>query len=123
MSRGARRVYFVETAGKALECIRQNLSFTKLEDRAIVIKQDACSALHSIREEAVDIVFMDPPYDCGHEQNILAVLRDMQYITEDTLIIVEASLKTDFTWLKDVGFELIKEKKYKTNKHVFCSRL
>ena len=123
LSRGARRAYFAEIGGKALECIRQNLSFTKLEDRAIVIRQDACSALHSIKEETVDIIFMDPPYRCGHEQNVLAVLRDMQYVTEDTLIIVEAALKADFTWLKDVGFALIKEKNYKTNKHVFCRRL
>ena len=123
LSRGARRAYFVETAGKALECIRQNLSFTKLEDRAIVIRQDACSALRCIREETVDIVFMDPPYGYGHEQNVMAVLRDMQYVTEDTLIIVEASLKTDFTWLKNSGFVLVKEKTYKTNKHIFCRRL
>ena len=123
LSRGARCAYFVETAGKALECIRQNLSFTKLEDRAIVIRQDACSALRCIREDAVDIVFMDPPYGYGHEQNVLAVLRDMQYVTKDTRIIMEASLKTDFTWLKNSGFVLVKEKTYKTNKHIFCRRL
>lgn len=123
LSRGARRAYFVETAGRALECIWKNLSFTKLEDRAIVIKQDVCSALHSIKEDAVDIVFMDPPYDCGHEQNVLAVLRDMRYVTEDTLIIIEASLRTDFTWLSDTGFSTLREKRYKTNKHIFCHRL
>ena len=122
LSRGARRAYFVETAGRALEFIRQNLAFTKLEDRAIVIRQEACGALRGIREEAVDIVFMDPPYDCGHEQNVLAVLRDMKYVTEDTLIIVEAALRTDFAWLRDAGFALIKEKCYKTNKPVFCRR-
>lgn len=71
----------------------------------------------------MDIVFMDPPYGCGHEQNVLTVLRDMQYVTKDTVIIVEASLETDFTWLKKSGFVLIKEKTYKTNKHVFCRKL
>lgn len=120
LSRGARRAYFVETANKALYCIRQNLTFTKLEDRAIVIRQEACSALRGINEDAVDIIFMDPPYDCGHEQNVLAVLQYMPYVTKDTRIIIEASLYTDFSWLKDTAFTLVKEKRYKTNKHIFC---
>ena len=51
LSRGARKAYFVENAPKALKCIEENLSFTKLADRAIVLKQDACSALNNIYEK------------------------------------------------------------------------
>ena len=122
LSRGARKVYFVENASSALKCIQQNLSFTKLEDRAIVLKQDACSALGSIFEKEADIIFMDPPYDCQHEKNVLSVLRGMRYVTENTLIIVEASLHTDFSWLSEFHFYIEKEKCYKTNKHVFIRR-
>ena len=50
------------------------------------------------------------------------MLRGMKYVTEDTLIIVEASLNTDFSYLPQLGFELVREKKYKTNKHVFIQR-
>ena len=56
LSRGARKAYFVDNAPKAIACIQQNLAFTKMEDRAVVWKQDVCSALGSIREEAVDII-------------------------------------------------------------------
>lgn len=122
LSRGARKAYFVENAPKALDCIRKNLTFTNLQNHAIVIKQDACSALSGISEEAVDIVFMDPPYGQGHEQNVLAALKDRSYVTENTVIIVEASLDTDFSWLDEMGFSLEKEKRYKTNKHVFIKR-
>lgn len=122
LSRGARKAYFVENAPKALSCIQQNLSFTKLEERAIVLKQDAVSALGSIFEKEVDIIFMDPPYDCGHEKNILSLLRGMRYVTEETLIITEASLHTDFSWLSEFGFRLLREKRYKTNKHVFIRK-
>lgn len=122
LSRGAKKAYFVENASKALNCIQQNLSFTKLEDRAIVLKQDACSALGSIFEKEVDIIFMDPPYDCDHEKNVLNILRGMRYVTEETLIIVEASLQTDFSYLPMLGFHTEKEKCYKTNKHVFIRK-
>lgn len=122
LSRGARKAYFVETASRALDCIQQNLTFTKLQNRAILIKQEACSALSSIVEEMVDIIFMDPPYGHGHEKSVLAVLQNKAYVTEDTLIIIEASLDTDFSWLEELGFLLEKEKLYKTNKHMFIRK-
>lgn len=122
LSRGAKKAYFVENSEKAILCIRQNLSFTKMENRAIVIKQDVCSGLNSIYEEAVDIIFMDPPYGCDHEKNALAMLNAARYVTEDTVIIVEAALKADFSWAEELGFEVTKEKKYKTNKHVFLRK-
>lgn len=122
LSRGAWKAYFVENAAKPLGCIRQNLAFTKLTDRAIVIGQEACSALKGIREESVDVIFMDPPYNCGHEQKVLAVLKELSCVTEDTLIIVEASLDTEFAWVSEMGFTVEREKRYKTNKHVFLRR-
>ena len=122
LSRGARKAYFIENAPKSLACIQDNLSFTKFTEQAVVLKQDACAGLHSIYEKEVDVIFMDPPYDQEQEKRVLETLSGMKYVTEDTLIIAEASLKTDFSYLEALGFEMIKEKKYKTNKHVFIQK-
>lgn len=119
LSRGAKKAYFIENAPKAISCIEQNLSFTKFTDRAIVLKQDALAALNSIYEKQIDVIFMDPPYHEEYEKRILSLLRNMKYVTEDTLIIVEAALHTDFSYLEEYGYSLYKEKKYKTNKHIF----
>ena len=40
-------------------------------------------------------------------------------VNEETLIVVEASLQTDFSYLDDLGLEMFREKKYKNNQHVF----
>lgn len=119
LSRGAKKAYFVENSPKAASCIQQNLTFTKMANRAILLKQDVMSAVSGINEKQADIVFMDPPYADGSERNVLGLLRGMHYVTEDTLIIVEAALKTDFSYLGELGYELVREKCYKTNKHVF----
>ena len=119
LSRGAAKAYFADNSPKAIQCISENLLFTKLQEHAIVIKQDAVSALSNIYEKHVDIVFMDPPYEAGFEELILTALRDKTYLSEDTLIIVEANLKTDFSYLSGLGYEIVKEKKYKTNRHIF----
>lgn len=122
LSRGARKAYFVENAEKAILCIRQNLSFTKMENRAIVLKQDVCSALGHIGD-AADIIFMDPPYDSGQEKVILGMLGSVSCLTEDTVVIVEAAVKTDFSWAGELGFAVAREKRYKTNKHVFLKKV
>lgn len=119
LSRGAKKAYFIENAAASVACITDNLEFTKFTDRGVLLKQDATSALHNIFEKEVDIVFMDPPYEKELERRVLEQLKNMKYITSDTLIIVEASLATDFSYLDELGYSIIKEKKYKTNKHIF----
>lgn len=123
LSRGASKAYFIDNSPKAVSCIQQNLTFTKMQDRAIVLKQDVGSALSSIYEKEADIIFMDPPYNCGHEKNVLALLSGMRYVTDNTLIIVEASMETDFSYLEELGFFMAKDKRYKTNRHVFIQRI
>lgn len=123
LSRGARHAYFVENEKKALSCILENLQFTHLADQATVLKTDVLSALYGIHEKEADIVFMDPPYDCGHENRVLAVLKELPWVTEDTLIVIETSLRSDISWIGELGFSLEKEKRYKTNRHLFCRKM
>lgn len=118
ISRGANKAYFVEYDKKALACIKDNLNFTKFNDKAMVINADVCSAVDRIREEA-DIIFMDPPYESGLDVAVLRLLKNASCVTADTLIIVEAALNRDIKEFEECGFYVSKEKKYKTNKHVF----
>ncbi len=53
---------------------------------------------------------------------MLVLLRDANFVTEDTLIVVEAALETGFEYVQELGFTVEKEKRYKTNKHVFIRK-
>lgn len=123
LSRGARYAYFAENERRALSCIRENLQFTHLADQASILQTDAVSALYSIHEKEIDIVFMDPPYDCGHEERVIETLAGLPCVTKNTLIVIETSLTTDLTYLEERGFSLEKEKVYRTNRHIFCRRM
>lgn len=124
LSRGAKAAVFVENNKTAVECIRYNLSFTRLSDYAVVMENNVLSAISILEEKnrKFDIVFMDPPYNKGIEKEVLERLASSVIIDMNTLIIVEASLDTDFSYLRDMGYLLIKEKIYKTNKHVFLEK-
>ena len=122
ISRGARRAYFVENGREAAKCIADNLHFTKFEDRAVLLRQDVLGAIPSIHEKEADVIFMDPPYEAGLEEPVLAALSCARYVTDHTLIIIEAQRQKDFGFAETYGFSVVREKCYKTNKHVFLKR-
>ena len=122
LSRGAKKAYFAENAPEAISCITQNLLFTRFADRATVLKQDAVAALSSVHEKHVDVIFLDPPYGEGQDRRVLAALGSMPYVDEETLIIAEEEIHADFSYAEELGFDIVREKKYKTNKHVFLRK-
>ena len=125
LSRGASHAVFVENSEKAIACIRHNLTFTHLDSQGDVMMGDVLTVIGRLErqeEKPFDVIFMDPPYDHQWERKVLELLVDTQLMDDYTLVIVEASLGTDFSWTKDLGLKIQKEKKYKTNKHVFLER-
>lgn len=123
LSRGAAHAVFVEQSKRAMECIKENLKYTKLADRAELYETDVINALSRLEhKETFDYIFMDPPYNQLLEKKVLEYLSTSQLLSEDGIIIVEASLETDFSYVEELGFTMIKEKEYKTNKHVFIER-
>ena len=123
LSRGAKEAVFVEKNPKAMECIKENLKFTRLEKKGITLTKDVLNALYQLEGDKVfDYIFMDPPYDQGLEQQVVEYLTRSSLADEYTVIVIEASLETDFSWLEAAGFHAYKYKKYKTNQHVFIQR-
>lgn len=123
LSRGAKEAVFVEKNPKAMACVKENLKYTKLSHKAITLTKDVMTALYQLEgEKSFDFIFMDPPYNQELEKKVLDYLSGSDLVYEDTVIIVEAAKDTDFSYLEDMGFYLIKEKMYKTNKHVFIGK-
>lgn len=122
LSRGAAKAYFIENNQKALACINENLVHTHLDDKGVVLKQDVFAALKGSIRDTADVIFMDPPYNQEYEKHVLEILQNANYVTEDTLIIVEASLDTEMDYVENFGFYIDKEKVYKTNKHYFIKK-
>ena len=120
LSRGASYCCFVEQNRQALNCIRENLKFTKLESQGRVLAAEVMQALDRLEgEPAFDCIFMDPPYEKGLERQVLEYLAESTLADEHTLIIAEADLHTDFSYVEEIGYEISRSKEYKTNKHVF----
>lgn len=123
LSRGAEYAVFAENNKKAAACIEENIRFTKFSEKAKLYPMDVLNALFAMEGKyRFDVVFMDPPYNKLLEQEVLTFLASSALLREDAVIIVEASLETDFAYLPALGFRLEKLKTYKTNEHAFIRK-
>ena len=53
---------------------------------------------------------------------MLEYLSESTILSQDAVVIVESSLDTEFSYVEELGFSVIKEKIYTTNKHIFLER-
>lgn len=123
ISRGAKEAVFVEENQKAASCIKENLKFTHFENQGIIMQTDVMTALKRLEGgKTFDCIFMDPPYNKELEKEVCMYLQSSNLIHDRTLIIIEASLETDFSYLEGLGLSIYKQKKYKTNQHVLVEK-
>ena len=124
LSRGAAEAVFVEQNRKAVACIEENLTHTHLREKAVVISKDVMTSLRILedKKQAFDYIFMDPPYGKFLEKEVVVYLDNTVLCDENTTIIIESDLDTEFSWVEETGFIITKEKIYKTNKHTFLKR-
>jgi 16S rRNA (guanine966-N2)-methyltransferase len=73
LSRGARRVIFVENDREAVATIRANLQALGLAARGEVVVGDALRSVHGL-PRPVDLVVADPPYAYPHWPALLSAL-------------------------------------------------
>lgn len=121
LSRGAAECTFVEQNPKAVACITDNVKHTGFSASGRILKYDALSFVAGLSKIDYDIIFMDPPYNKELEKNVLKLLADKEFVT-DTLIVIEADINEDFGYVEELGFNIIKDKKYKSNRHLFLEK-
>ena len=123
LSRGAKEAVFVDNNKVSIGCIKKNLEITKLADRAEVLMLDYRSAFNKLRMDgkSFDIIFMDPPYKMGLEEDAVCEIERCGILKRDGRIIIEAAAATAFDFIEKTGFEIVREKKYGSNKHLFIA--
>lgn len=127
LSRGAAHGVFVDNSRPAYDAINQNLVKCRLKDRAAIYRTDAANVPYyyptddELRDRKL-IVFMDPPYGKGLEKAVLKALSEKIGFRDEATLILEESLQYDPSDLYGTGFEVVRIKEYKNQKHLFLKR-
>ncbi len=107
ISRGAKKVVFVDCNQQAIKIIKENLK--GVEGDFIVFKEDYKTFLN-YNKIKFDIVLLDPPYKTNFGIEAIEMLIKKDLLADDAIIIFETSEDNNFD-LDYEGFE-IKKKKY-----------
>ena len=91
LSRGAKKVYFVDNSAESIKIIRDNLKHTGLEENAVVCGMANNAFLRGAKEK-FDIAILDPPYNHKLLQKTLPQL--VEKMAEDGIIICEHERET-----------------------------
>jgi 16S rRNA (guanine966-N2)-methyltransferase len=98
LSRGAAKVYFVESSAPAAGVIQQNLRALGVESGYEILRQNVPAALSKLEAGGVpaDIVFLDPPYRMQKTyQQTLEQLSQSQILKPVTIVIAEHQKRFD----------------------------
>jgi 16S rRNA (guanine966-N2)-methyltransferase len=97
-SRGARQVYFIDSARSAVALIRENLRALNITEGYEVMEREAVQALRLLDSEAVaaDVCFLDPPYRLKEAyEETLGFLSQSRLLSATSIVIAEHDKRFD----------------------------
>ena len=94
LSRGANSCTFVDIAQPSCQALRDNAALLKATT-AKILQQDAIDWLQQqagteLKASKYHIIFLDPPFNKGHLQNICQLLLDQQMLHPNAMIYIES---------------------------------
>ena len=122
LSRGASVAVFADNSKKSIDLIQRNLKICGLEGKGILWKGDLAQRFPErslLGGKAVDLVFIDPPYEKGLVSLIIAGLSQKGILAPFALVVAEMR-KTEALPVEVERLHLAKSKKYgETRIHIF----
>lgn len=98
LSRGAKRVLFVERNPQIARYLKENLMKTKLEAKAEVWVTDVEKAIHKLKkaQKQFFLIFLDPPYKISQEKLRSSLKEVVWLLAKGGWVILEHSSKRQF---------------------------
>ncbi len=122
ISRGAKKVFFVENYQNALNILEKNLLNLKFNNNYKVIKENIyLNNIFTKIDKKFDIVFMDPPYKDKDINQIFEKICKSNILHKKSIIILHRHKKEKEIFHKN--FKIIEEKNYGISKIFFFSYL
>jgi len=118
ISRGAKKITFVENDNNALTILKKNINHFKIENKSEVIGTKIISFFNQLnKKNKFEIIFFDPPFAENFFIKELKIIKNSNICSKNHLIIIhrEEKSKDDFLGI----MKIIMTKKYGRSKVIF----
>lgn len=114
VSRGAKKVIFVESSFKNQKLLKENLKMLNLEDKVEVVLANVSRFLDVLAEKKIkfDLIFIDPPFLKNWAQKILDKIEQYQLLKPEGIVVLHHHKKEI---PETVSLSLIKQRKFGDN--------
>lgn len=120
LSRGAKKAVLVESNPEAQKVIRENITLTRISDKARLYPVDAFAFLAHSQTEIFDLIFLDPPYKKDLITRVLRELVGSGLLQPEGVIIAETAKNEEVITGK--AFEVRKTGEYGDTKIWYLQR-
>ena len=122
LSRGVKKVIFIENYTKVLPLLKKNLlSLKSIKNYEIIEKNIYNENIFLKFNIKFDIIFLDPPYKDKNLENLLNEIKDQNILNKNGIIILHRH-KNESDSLPS-SFQIIEQKVYGISKIIFLSYL
>ncbi|MFL2852477.1 MAG: 16S rRNA (guanine(966)-N(2))-methyltransferase RsmD [Candidatus Pelagibacter sp.] len=94
ISRGAKKVTFVEKDSNAINILRKNLTNLYANKKAAIISDKIELFLKNDLSEKFEIIFLDPPFSDNSYLDILKTIKEKKVLKKNHIIIIHRERKT-----------------------------
>ena len=119
ISRGSKKVCFVENYDQSIEILNKNIRKLKCEKKTRIFNEDVFSFFidNKIKNEKMDLIFLDPPYKESNIKIILESIIKLKLLKETGLIVLHRHKKAK----DDIGnkFTVQRSVKYGISRIIF----
>jgi len=120
LSRGVKKVVFIENYEGVLPILEKNLINLKLIKNYTIIKKDIFNSdIFLELNDKFNIIFLDPPFKEKKLEKILTNIKSKKILHKDGIIIIHRHKKEQDIFPED--FKIIDQKKYGLSKIIFLS--
>ena len=113
LSRGAKFAWLNDMNKNAIKLILGNVRLTGCQNCVKITKKEYEKCLKQIHAEGntFDIIFIDPPYACDYEENVLKLILDYNILNKDGIIVIESDKRKEVN-IDVPGLKLTDERIY-----------
>jgi len=120
LSRGAKKVIFVENYKNVLKILKKNIHNLKsINNYEIIEKNIYETDLEFYKKDTFDIIFLDPPFKDKNLDKLLNKIANYNILNEGGIIIIHRH-KSEKDLFPE-RFKIVEEKKYGISKIIFLS--
>jgi len=118
LSRGVKKVYFIENYKPSLKILRKNLNNLKLNQNSVIIEKNVYEISNeSINDKKIDLIYLDPPFKDRNINKLLEKIKNFKLAQSNTSIIIHRNKKYKDEFIKE--FKIFREQSYGISKIIF----